>query len=74
MAVILNRWAFDQAKAQIKEGRYAFDERDAWGEHQPSTQKENEFIRLHGFDAYAKWYLGINDEHAERTKGRYAHD
>jgi hypothetical protein len=71
MAVILDHRAFDHAKVLIKEGRYAFDERDAWSEHQPSTQKENEFIRLHGFDEYAKLYLGINDEDAERTKGRH---
>jgi hypothetical protein len=71
MAVILNDIAFDHAKALIREGKYVFDQRDAWSEHQPSTQKENEFIHLHGFDEYAKWYLGINDEHREHTKGRY---
>lgn len=71
MAVTLNRRAFDHAKALIMEGKYVFDGRDAWSEHQPSTQQENEFISLHGFDKYAEWYLGINDEHRERTKGRY---
>jgi hypothetical protein len=71
MAVTLNRRAFDHAKELIKKGKVVFDERDAWSEHQPSAQAENEFIRLHGFDDYAKWYLGINDEHREHTKGRY---
>ena len=32
---------------------------------------ENEFIRLHGYDQFGKWHLGINDEKHARTKGRY---
>jgi hypothetical protein len=33
--------------------------------------QENEFIRLHGFADYGRWYLGINDEKPEQTKGHY---
>jgi hypothetical protein len=62
MAVMLNRRAFEHAKELINEGRFVFDERDAWSEHRPSAQEENEFIRLHGFAEYGRWYLGINDE------------
>jgi hypothetical protein len=43
----------------------------SWSEHRPSAQAENEFIRLHGFPEYGKWYLGINDEKPEETKGHY---
>ena len=71
MAVTLNRRAHEHAKELIDEGRFVFDERDAWSEHQPSAQEENEFIRLHGFAEYGKWYLGINDEKPEDTKGHY---
>src|SRR3977135_1821399 len=71
MAVTLNRRAYEHAKELIDEGRFVFDERDAWSEHQPSAQEENEFIRLHGFAEYGKWYLGINDEKPEDTKGHY---
>jgi hypothetical protein len=71
MVVKLNKRAFDHAKKLINEGKVVFDERDAWSEHQPSTQKQNEFIKLHGYDKYAKWYLGINEEKHEHTKGRY---
>jgi hypothetical protein len=71
MAVTLNRRAYEQAKELIDEGRFVFDERDAWSEHRPSAQEENEFIRLHGFAEYGKWYLGINDEKSEETKGHY---
>jgi hypothetical protein len=41
----------------------------AWSEHRPSAREENDFIRLHGFAEYGKWYLGINDEKPEETKG-----
>ena len=42
MAVTLNRRAYEHARELIDEGRFVFDERDAWSEHQPSTQEENE--------------------------------
>ena len=71
MAVTLNRKAFEHAKDLIEGGRVVFDERDAWSEHQPSAQEENDFIERHGFEEYAKWYLGINDEKHEHTKGHY---
>ena len=71
MAVTLNRKAFDHAKKLIEQGHFVFDERDDWSEHRPSAEKENRFIRLHGFAEYGKWYLGINDEHPQDTKGHY---
>jgi hypothetical protein len=71
VAVTLNRRAFDHAKALITEGRIVFDERDSWSEHRPSAQKENRFLRLHGFAEYGEWYLGINNEKSEDTKGHY---
>jgi len=71
MAVYLHRRAFEHAKKLISEGNVVLDERDDWSEHQPSAQQENEFIRVHGFDEYAKWFLGIDDEAGEHTKGRY---
>jgi hypothetical protein len=71
MAVKLNRRAYEHAKALIGEGRFEFDERDAWSEHQPSALEESEYIRLHGFAEYGKWYLGVDDERPENTKGHY---
>jgi hypothetical protein len=71
MAVKLNSKAFSQAKQLISKGHVVADERDDWSEHQPSAQKENEFIRLHGFGEYEKWYLGVDEEKPEHTKGRY---
>jgi hypothetical protein len=71
MAVILNRRSYDHAQKLIKDGLAVHDDRDQWSEHQPSTQRENEFIDQHGIDEYARWYLGIDDEQAEGRKGRY---
>jgi hypothetical protein len=71
MAVKLNKRAYEHAKELIQVGHMVCDERDAWSEHQPSAEKENEFIRLHGFREYGKWYLGIDDTENEETKGRY---
>lgn len=71
MATKLNNRAFSHAQGLVKQGKVVRDERDAWSEHQPSTRKENEFIRRYGFDEYAKWYLGIDPEQDEHSKRRY---
>jgi hypothetical protein len=71
MAVKLNRKAYAQAKQLIEDDKVVLDDRDAWSEHQPTAEQENEFIRLHGFDEYGKWHLGLDDEKDEETKGRY---
>jgi|SRR5215208_5518402 hypothetical protein len=71
MAVKLNKKALEHAKDLVREGHVVVDERDAWSEHQPSAQEENEFIELHGFNEFGRWYLGIDEEKREQTKGRY---
>jgi hypothetical protein len=71
MAVKLNRKAFEYAKELVSEGKVVIDDRDAWSEHQPSTQTENDFIKAHGFSEYGKWHLGIDDEQDADTKKRY---
>jgi hypothetical protein len=71
MGVKLNRKAYEHAKALVTEGKYVYDNRDAWSEHQPSAEDENNFIRLHGIDEYSRWHLGINDEKPKDTKGAY---
>jgi hypothetical protein len=70
-AVRLNQAAFDYARELIKQGHVVADDRGAWRQHQPSAEEENEFIRLRGFGEYAKWHLGIDDAHGEKTKARY---
>ena len=71
MSVILNKRAFEYAKQLIEKGSYVFDEKDMWSEHKPSAQEENEFIKKYNFDEYGKWYLGLDTDEKEDTKGRY---
>jgi hypothetical protein len=71
MAVKLNRKAYSYAKKLIGYGKVVRDERDDWSEHQPSPEKENELIEKRGFAEYSKWYLGLDDEHAEDAKQHY---
>jgi hypothetical protein len=71
MSIKLNRIAFTTASQLINGGKVVGDDRNAWSEHQPSTQEENEFIREHGFDEYGKWHLGIDDRQKANTKRRY---
>jgi hypothetical protein len=69
--VTLNETAFEHAKDLIARGLAVLDDRDAWSEHQPGAEMENDFIRDHGWLAYARWYLGINEEASVETKERY---
>ncbi|MCU1448054.1 MAG: hypothetical protein JWP02_224, partial [Acidimicrobiales bacterium] len=71
MAVKLNKRAFEHAQKLVDEGKVVLDDRDAWSEHQPSAQQENQYIEDHGIRAYSLWYLGIDDEQDENNKGRY---
>jgi len=69
--VKLNENAFAYAKELITQGRAVVDKKNSWRDHHPMAEAENEFIRVHGFAEYRKWYLGIDETHAEDTKARY---
>jgi hypothetical protein len=56
--VKLSKTAFGHAKELVNDGKFVWDERDSWSEHQPSTQQENQF--LHGIHEYAKRHMGID--------------
>ena len=71
MPVKLNKQAFEHATSLIEQGKFVFDERDMWSEHQPSAQDENQYLQEHGFAEYRKWYLGIDTGEDEERKGRY---
>lgn len=71
MAVRLHDGGYDFARRLVNEGRFVFDERDAWSEHQPSAAEENRFIDEHGLRVYGRWHLGIDDEVNVETKGHY---
>lgn len=67
----LNQRAYDHAKRLVEEGKFVLDGRDAWSEHQPSTQEENRFIEEHGIDEYARWHLGVDEDKPHDRKTSY---
>jgi hypothetical protein len=71
MPTTLNKRSYAFAEGKIKNGNVVRDQRDDWSEHQPSAAQENEFIEAHGWDEYANWHLGVDDEASEHTKARY---
>src|SRR5690348_7256055 len=71
MAAKLNKKGFDYAKELVAQGKVVSDDRDAWSEHHPSTQEENEFIQRRGFEEYSKWHLGIDSQQPINSKRRY---
>ena len=71
MTVTLNREGVRPCPHLIISGSCTFDDRDAWCEHRPSTQRENAFIEEHGIGEYARWHLGLDDEEDPERKGRY---
>ena len=66
-----NEDAFAFAMQLVQRGHFIADGKGSWSEHRPSADEENEFIRVHGFNEYAKWHLGIDDRYPENTKRRY---
>lgn len=71
MTTKLSKHSLAFAQDLVKNGKVVHDQRDDWSEHQPSTRQENEFIERHGWDEYANWHLGLDDEASEHTKARY---
>jgi hypothetical protein len=67
----VNLAALEYARKLIQQGHVVLDKRNGWSDQQSSAEEENEFIRQHGFEEYAKWHLGIDNTHAENTKARY---
>jgi hypothetical protein len=71
VTVKLNRPAATHAERLIDDGKFVWDERDAWSEDQPTARQQNAFIKKYGFGEYAKWHLGIEDSEAADTKEHF---
>lgn len=72
MTVELNQAALEHARRLVERGDVVRDSRDAWSEDAPSTEEQNAYIEKHGYEAYGDWFLGVDDEKGEETKGRYS--
>lgn len=69
--VRVNRAAYEHAQELARSGHRVLDERDAWSEHQPTAAEENEFIAEHGWTAYGRWHLGVDEGENRETKAHY---
>ena len=67
----LNENALAFAEELIAQGHVVLDKKNDWGDHHPTAQQENDFIREHGFAEYAKWHLGSDATHAQSSKARF---
>jgi hypothetical protein len=67
----LNEDSLRFAAGLIEQGRFVADKNGNWREHRPSVAQENAFIRVHGIGEYAKWHLGMNLSHGEKSKARH---
>jgi len=72
MSVKLNKKALEHARKLVKEGKVLRDGRDQWSEVAPSTEEQNTFLEKHGWDDFALWHLGVDEEKSEETKGRFS--
>jgi hypothetical protein len=66
--VRLNPAALAFAQQLIEDGRVISDQKGSWRRDQPSTSRNNEFIRAHGLEEYAKWHFGIEPPPSERKQ------
>jgi hypothetical protein len=71
MTVKLNDRGYDHARDLVEKGRFVFDERDDWSEHQPSAAEENAFIEKHGIAEFGLWHLAIDTDLDPDTKGHW---
>ena len=67
----LNKRGFEKARDLIADRRFVIDDRHTWIEHRPSSRDEIEFIAAHGWDAYGRWHLALEDALPARTRTHY---
>jgi creatinine amidohydrolase/Fe(II)-dependent formamide hydrolase-like protein len=65
----LNKAALQHAKKLIEDGKVDMD--SDWSKEQPSSDDENKYRDQHGWDEYGKWFLAIDPDENEETKGRH---
>jgi hypothetical protein len=66
----LNAEAVRFARELIDKKQYVLE--SDWGEVQPRAKDQNEFLKRHTWDEYARWHLGLTVGAQDQTKARYA--
>jgi hypothetical protein len=67
----VNVEAFNWAASLIARGQFVADTKGNWNSDHPTRAQENDFLRDHGFQQYAKWYLAVDWRHAANSKARH---
>jgi len=57
-----------QAESLIQAGEV--NRTSTWEEEKPSLEDQDQYIKDNNWQDYTLWFLGVNDEVAEETKGR----
>ena len=71
MTLKLNERALARAQELIADRRIVADAAADWNAHKPSARDEDRFIAQHGWAAYERWHLGVEDALPARTKPHY---
>jgi hypothetical protein len=66
----VNKAGVEHARKLIDSRQYVLD--SDWGEAQPTAADQNKYLDAHGWDDYARWFLGLTEGASEHTKARYA--
>ena len=66
----VNEAGFAFARELITKRQYVLD--SEWGAVQPKAAAETAYLERHGWDKYARWFLGLTDGARDHTKARYA--
>jgi hypothetical protein len=66
----VNDKAVAQARKLIDAGTY--DDDSSWSDAAPSADEGNEVIEAEGYEGFGAWYLAVDPDASEETKGRYA--
>lgn len=65
----VNKTGVAQARKLIDAGSY--DDTTEWSDAAPSTEERNEEIEEAGREEWSSWYLAVDTDAGEETKGRY---
>ena len=66
----LNSEAVEHVRRLIDARQYVLD--SDWGETQPDTAAQNDYLEKHTWEQYASWHLGLTVGATDGTKARYA--
>lgn len=72
MRVTLNKKALDFAKEMIRQGKFSDKRGRADVVHSiPTSSLEDEFLKIHSWEDFGHWYLGVHHDRPENNRARY---